>query len=1004
MSDKHPKEEGVAAAAPASLNVPRASGGHNHFQGQQQQPHGKYPYSGQPYQGRKPQGQRPQGANKFVNQNGKKPYNKHGNQNHHYQQGQAIPQQAPGANYYGFPMYSYPYYPAAGAGYPMMPNAPQYGMPMQSSPTHTHLAPIPPAQVPALASNPTTPVLSPPQIATQMVSPKIKLTTKDGKPVDLEGMRKEQAAHHTATTPKSSPAPIKANLAPQKPPVAAAPEPVAAPVAAPVQKAATPEAKPASDSSAKSAAMEEFKRKILERAAAAKAAKEPKTEAPKTEAPKPVEKEVEPKAEPKVEPAQPQEEPKAEPKEEPKPEVTKEETKEETKAEEPKVEEAKVEEPKAEAVVEEPKAVEPKAEEAKAEEEPKVEQTIPDETKVEEPKAEEPKAEEPNAEEEAKELQNVEPLAEPVADAEEPSAEPKDAGESAEPKEPSEPKEVKIEEPTEEIPEEKAEEEDESFTVTQFLAKVNEAEMIEDIYSVTYPEGFTGADPSKKLEGKKFRYDPQFLYQFKDVVQFRVDPEFKAILDNASVEVRPRQNRQNSKFGMGMRRDNQLFRLGSQFNEPRQNLRSGSKRRGQGSSRDKGSRRNQSKRGKEKEEDNPQITIPKEEIKPLANSASRWVPRSRQKTEEQLVAEDGTVLLSPEDVDRKTKSLLNKLTLEMFDPITDDILKIAAQSKHEKDSKTVRSVIQHTFAKACDEPYWSEMYAKFCAKMCTNISDEVSDETMVLKDGTVPSGGALARRLLLTTCQTEYEKGWVDKLPTNDDGLPLEPEMMSDEYYAMAAAKRRGLGLVKFIGHLYNLNMLNDQVIFFCLRDQCKNCVDPSEDSLENLVQLVKTVGPKLEADESTRPILQLVFKNIQKILDNVELSLRIKFMLMDLQDLRKAKWVLMRAGDAGPKTIEEIHRDAELKKLEEKQQLDNKKRRHHDSGRLNSSRAGSLWNNSSQSSFLKKLPLFSRSNSQAPAAPAASPAPEMTRESSKRSESTHVNRFAALDDDDDSE
>ncbi len=52
-----------------------------------------------------------------------------------------------------------------------------------------------------------------------------------------------------------------------------------------------------------------------------------------------------------------------------------------------------------------------------------------------------------------------------------------------------------------------------------------------------------------------------------------------------------------------------------------------------------------------------------------------------------------------------------------------------------------------------------------------------------------------------------------DKLPTNEDGTPIEPEMMSDEYYAMVAAKRRGLGLVKFIGHLYILNMLNDQVI-----------------------------------------------------------------------------------------------------------------------------------------------------------------------------------------------
>lgn len=156
----------------------------------------------------------------------------------------------------------------------------------------------------------------------------------------------------------------------------------------------------------------------------------------------------------------------------------------------------------------------------------------------------------------------------------------------------------------------------------------------------------------------------------------------------------------------------------------------------------------------------------------------------------------------------------------MFEPITDDILNLANQSKWEDNAKTVREIISLTFAKACDEPYWSSMYAQFCAKMCTQMSDEIKDVNICLKNGEFAKGGDLARRILLTTCQTEYEKGWTDKLPTNEDGTPLEPEMMSDEYYVMASAKRRGLGLVKFIGHLYILNMLNDQVILLCLRDQ----------------------------------------------------------------------------------------------------------------------------------------------------------------------------------------
>jgi hypothetical protein len=36
---------------------------------------------------------------------------------------------------------------------------------------------------------------------------------------------------------------------------------------------------------------------------------------------------------------------------------------------------------------------------------------------------------------------------------------------------------------------------------------------------------------------------------------------------------------------------------------------------------------------------------------------------------------------------------------------------------------------------------------------------------------------------------------------------------MSDEYYIAAAAKRRGLGLVKFIGELYKLGMLTESCV-----------------------------------------------------------------------------------------------------------------------------------------------------------------------------------------------
>ena len=147
---------------------------------------------------------------------------------------------------------------------------------------------------------------------------------------------------------------------------------------------------------------------------------------------------------------------------------------------------------------------------------------------------------------------------------------------------------------------------------------------------------------------------------------------------------------------------------GGQFDGGRQNSRSGSKRGGGrgASSRDKSTRKGTpSKRGGrggdrsemrerggggagaggENDGNNQGDGKPVEEVKPLEKSANRWVPKSRmQAKKETKVAEDGTILLEPEDIEKKTKSLLNKLTLEMFTAISDEIIALTNQSKHEK--------------------------------------------------------------------------------------------------------------------------------------------------------------------------------------------------------------------------------------------------------------------------------------------------------------------------------
>ena len=217
---------------------------------------------------------------------------------------------------------------------------------------------------------------------------------------------------------------------------------------------------------------------------------------------------------------------------------------------------------------------------------------------------------------------------------------------------------------------------------------------------------------------------------------------------------------------------------------------------------------------------------------------SRWVPKSKVKKTEKKFAPDGvTELLDKEEVERKMKSLLNKLTLEKFDPISSEILTIAEQSKWETTGETLSLVIEQIFLKACDEPHWSSMYAQLCGKVVKELNPDIIDENNEGKKGPM-----LVLHYLVDRCHTEFQKGWTDKLPTNEDGSPLEPEMMSDEYYQAASAKRRGLGLVRFIGYLYRLNLLTGKMMFECFRRLMKDLTDnPSEDILESVVELLTT-------------------------------------------------------------------------------------------------------------------------------------------------------------------
>ena len=454
-------------------------------------------------------------------------------------------------------------------------------------------------------------------------------------------------------------------------------------------------------------------------------------------------------------------------------------------------------------------------------------------------------------------------------------------------------------------------------TISDIVKRISEVPAIEDIFEFKYPEGIVGPEDRYKKETVKYTYGPAFLLQFQSHLKVVADPAWVQST-GSKIVIPPGMNRSNrsrdpSKNGNrgGDFRSNSMRDGSNSRNSSKRKSRRDDRR----SNRSYTSRRDRernSDKNEEKKDDKP-----KEEVAPLVPTANRWVPKSRAKKTEKKFAPDGvTELFEKPELESKMKSLLNKLTLEKFDAISTEILELADLSRFETDGATLKIVIEQIFLKACDEPHWSSMYAQLCGKVVKDLNPEIADET---SEGR--SGPKLVLHYLVDRCHTEFQKGWTDKLPTNEDGSPLEPEMMSDEYYQAAAAKRRGLGLVRFIGYLYRLNLLSGKMMFECFRRLMKDLNDnPSEDVLESVVELLNTVGEQFESDSFNAgpavlegsALLDSLFAIISSLVKESDISNRMKFKLLDIVELREEKNWNSGKKDAGPKTIQQIHEEDE--------------------------------------------------------------------------------------------
>jgi len=118
------------------------------------------------------------------------------------------------------------------------------------------------------------------------------------------------------------------------------------------------------------------------------------------------------------------------------------------------------------------------------------------------------------------------------------------------------------------------------------------------------------------------------------------------------------------------------------------------------------------------------------------------------------------------------------------------------------------------------------------------------------------------------------------KAANENKGDEKEVALYSDKYYAAAhKAKRWGLGLIKFIGELFKLQMLMERIMHECVKKLLGNMDNPEEEEIESLCKLLMTVGLFLDTQKACAH-MDVYFLRMKKLTKSLYVMSCMQFML----------------------------------------------------------------------------------------------------------------------------
>jgi len=255
----------------------------------------------------------------------------------------------------------------------------------------------------------------------------------------------------------------------------------------------------------------------------------------------------------------------------------------------------------------------------------------------------------------------------------------------------------------------------------------------------------------------------------------------------------------------------------------------------------------------------PAAKVTKASSLPCSSPCS-WV--SQQKTR----ANEG----NDEKIVRAARSILNKLTIEKFDSLYEQLATTGIRTMGH-----ITSLMQEVFEKATVQHHFIPMYVDLCIRL-------ESDPRILPSPAEAQGRSDAFRRLLLDRCQEAFENLLEAGVGASD----------SDDEEAKLVRKQRALGNVKFVGQLVARGMLSCRLLVQCSEDLIR-ARSACAEALESLAAFLTVAAPNFDLwrEYPFRTQLNNIFWQVSQLTQDKSIAPRERFLLRDLMELRDSGW-----------------------------------------------------------------------------------------------------------------